>query len=77
MATPHNTANPGDIAETILLPGRPAPARSSLQKPIWKTWFSLIQYGICLDIPEHIKESVFLLWGRAWECLQWEYTVMS
>ena len=26
---------------------------------------------------EHIKESAFLLWGRAWECLQWEYTVMS
>ena len=64
MATPHNTANPGDIAETILLPGDPLRAK-------------FIQSGICLDIPEHIKESVFLLWGRAWECLQWEYTVMS
>lgn len=27
MATPHNTANPGDIAETILLPGDPLRAK--------------------------------------------------
>ena len=27
MSTPHNAANPGDIAETILLPGDPLRAK--------------------------------------------------
>ena len=31
MPTPHNTANPGDIAKTILLPGDPLRAKTLAQ----------------------------------------------
>ena len=76
MATPHNTANPGDIAETILLPGDPLRA-----KFIAETYLEdLVQFNSVRNMFGYTgtyKGSVFLLWGRAWECLQWEYTVMS
>lgn len=77
MATPHNTANPGDIAETILLPGDPLRA-----KFIAETYLEdLVQFNSVRNMfgytGTYKMESAFLLWGRAWECLQWEYTVMS
>ena len=76
MATPHNAANMGDIAETILLPGDPLRAKviaeTFLENPVQ---FNTVR--ICLDTPEHIKERKYLSWELEWVCRLLAFTAMN
>jgi hypothetical protein len=65
MSTPHIAANPGDIAQTVLLPGDPLRAKvvaeTFLENPV-----CFNTSAICSDIPELIMEKRSQLWEPAW-----------
>ena len=66
MGTPHNEAQTGDIAKTVLMPGDPLRAK-----------YIAIRSAICQDSQEFITDAGYLLWEVVWECLQWEYIHMN
>ena len=76
MSTPHNQANKGDIAKTVLMPGDPLRA-----KYLAETYLENVKQfnatRICLAIQERIKEKKFPLWVRVWECLVLGFIVMN
>ena len=76
MATPHNTAQMGDIAETVLLPGDPLRAKHIADNYLQ----DVIQFNtsaICSGILEHTKENVYLLWAPVWDVLLSESILTS
>ena len=72
MATPHNQAEKGQIAKTVLMPGDPLRA-----KYIAERYSSLTKCAICMAIPESIKAGKFLPWEAVWECRPWAFTAMN
>lgn len=59
MSTPHNSANPGDIAKTVLMPGDPLRAQYIAETYLTDAvCFNTVR--ICWDIPAHIREREFL-----------------
>ena len=60
MSTPHNAAQPGDIAKTVLMPGDPLRAKYIAETYLEKSSQVLIQSEICLAIQEHIKDIRYL-----------------
>ena len=50
MSTPHNRANPGDFAKTVLMPATPC-APNLLPKPFWKNRALLPMCAACWVIP--------------------------
>ena len=76
MSTPHNQANKGDIAKTVLMPGDPLRAKY-LAETYLENVKNLMRQEVCLAIQEHIKEKKFLLWVQVWECLVLGFIVMN
>ena len=66
MPTPHNNAQKGQIAKTVLMPGDPLRAKfiadTFLQDAV------LVKYVVCLLIPELIMENQLPLWAAEWVC---------
>ena len=50
MSTPHNRANPGDFAKTVLMPGDPLRAKF-IAETFWKTRALLPMCAACWVIP--------------------------
>ena len=76
MSTPHNQANKGDIAKTVLMPGDPLRAKY-LAETYLENVKQFMRQEACLAIQERIKEKKFLLWVRVWECLVLGFIVMN
>lgn len=76
MSTPHNQANKGDIAKTVLMPGDPLRA-----KYLAETYLENVkQFNATRNMfgyTERIKEKKFPLWVRVWECLVLGFIVMN
>ena len=74
MSTPHNAANKGDIAKTVLMPGDPLRA-----KYIAETYLeNPVQFNtVCLVILVLIKERKFLLWVVVWVCQVLVFILMN
>ena len=76
MGTPHNEAQTGDIAKTVLMPGDPLRA-----KYIADNYLTDV---ICFNTVRNMSGFTgiyngcgYLLWEVVWECLQWEYIHMN
>ena len=76
MGTPHNEAQTGDIAKTVLMPGDPLRAKYIADNYLTDVT-ALIQSVICQDSQELTMDAGYLLWEVVWECLQWEYIHMN
>jgi len=68
MATPHNEAEKGMIAKTVLMPGDPLRAKfiaeTYLENPVcFNTVRNMLGYT------GTYKERKYLLWAAVWECL--------
>ena len=55
MSTPHNEANIGDIAKTVVMPGDPLRAKY-IAENFLNNYKLVIKLGECMLILEHIKE---------------------
>ena len=76
MGTPHNEAQTGDIAKTVLMPGDPLRAKYIADNYLTDV-SALIRSAICQDSQEFITDEGYLLWEVVWECLQWGYIHMN
>ena len=76
MATPHNQAEKGQIAKTVLMPGDPLRAKYIAENFLTEVQ-QLTKCAICMAIPESIKAGKFLSWEAVWECRPWAFTAMN
>ncbi len=76
MPTPHNTANTGDIAKTVIMPGDPLRA-----KYIADTYLdNVVRFNNVRNIYGYTgvyRMLIYPLWLVAWVCLLWAYTATS
>ena len=71
MGTPHNEAQIGDIAKTVLMPGDPLRA-----KYIADNYLTDVS---CFNTVRNMSgfTGIYNGWEVVWECLQWEYIHMN
>ena len=72
MGTPHNEAQTGDIAKTVLMPGDPLRA-----KYIADNYLTDVS---CFNTVRNMSGFTGIYngcWEVVWECLQWEYIHMN
>ena len=76
MPTPHNTANTGDIAKTVIMPGDPLRA-----KYIADTYLdNVVRFNNVRNIyviQVYTGMLIYPLWLVVWVCLLWAYTATS
>ena len=65
MATPHINAQPGDFAQTVLMPGDPLRAKY-IADNFLEDANKFVMYATCLVIQVPIKDIVFRLWATVW-----------
>ena len=76
MATPHNQAEKGQIAKTVLMPGDPLRAKYIAENFLTEVQqFNEVRnmYGYTGSI----KAGKFLSWEAVWECRPWAFTAMN
>lgn len=76
MGTPHNEAQEGDIAKTVLMPGDPLRAKYIADNYLTDvSCFNTVRnMSGFTGIYNGCRVSVM---GVVWECLQWEYIHMN
>ena len=76
MGTPHNEAQTGDIAKTVLMPGDPLRAKYIADNYLTDvSCFNTVRnMSGFTGIYNGCRVSV---WEVVWECLQWEYIHMN
>ena len=83
MSTPHNKANVGDIAKTVLMPGDPLRAKYIAEEFLdnvvcFNTVRNMFGYtGTYKGKPLSVRVSKYLSWVAVWGCHLWEFIRMN